>query len=114
MTDFRDQLIQLAHELEEQRESAHELWTWLPSYASTKIAHGHLEAVDMASEEAVMAEASTFLSFIASKDRTRWWSTHKEDALELFRCPCGDCEDEESSSHVTLEWLEALSSKREL
>ncbi len=59
---FRDDLLQHAHQLETERETASDLWTWLPSYHITREAHGDHATNFMPSNAEVMREATAVLS----------------------------------------------------
>lgn len=83
MSNFRDDLCSLAHDLEEERDRAHDLWTWLPSYAAAQRKHEDYAGEHFPGVESVLVEASEVLAHHAGR---------QEDLSAWQKCPCG-CED---------------------
>jgi hypothetical protein len=98
---YADMIIGLGHELADQRDKAHDLWTWLPSY---KVAERHHN--DYASEFAptvadTLTEASLFLAYMrdVNKDVSKVPREFTPEELEWFtKCPCGEDHSEVSSN----------------
>ena len=61
MNDFRNALILAAHEMEEERNRAHDLWTHLPSYRDARYKFGDYADEHMPSIADIMYEAALYL-----------------------------------------------------
>lgn len=79
-----NQLIYLGHDLEQERGAAHDLWTWLPSYAAAQRAHGDYASQHQPTNAAVAREAAALLAHIR---RPRALTPEDRD---WFSCPCGE------------------------
>jgi hypothetical protein len=59
--DFVKELVNLGNELSEEREKAHDLWTWLPSYKVAEKNHGDYASEHCPSPKDVMVEAAMYI-----------------------------------------------------
>lgn len=59
---LRDDFIRLGEELSNERNAAHDLWTWLPSYKHAQAAFGDYASEYMPSVHSIMLEAATFFA----------------------------------------------------
>lgn len=83
--------INFAHKLEQQKNAAFDLWSWLPSCEVARKHHGDYYSEHTPSIADVMQEAS--LLFAKMKNRPNEPLTEEE--REWFaRCPCGESHDE--------------------
>lgn len=83
MEVLRELLGNLGDEVEKERNAAHDLWSWLPSYHERDRHHPrHPEAVDSPSIHEVLSETLEFLCLLAGSPVQTGW----------FACPCGECE----------------------
>jgi hypothetical protein len=79
-----DQFISLGHQLSAERDSAHDLWTWLPSHKVAEKNHGDYASEFCPSVKDVMVEAAMYLAHLARPD-----VPVTPDEQEWFaRCPC--------------------------
>ena len=58
---FVKELIELGEELSSEREKAHDLWTWLPSYKVAEKNHGDYASEHCPSVKDVMTEAAMYI-----------------------------------------------------
>lgn len=85
--DFVRELVNLGQELSDERDKAHDLWTWLPSHKVAEKHHGDYASEFCPSPRDVMIEAALFVSCL--KDGTpRDYTPEEKDWFE--RCPCGE------------------------
>lgn len=86
MSDLTSQLIALGEQLSSERNAAHDLWTWLPSYAVAQRHHGDYAGEHQPSNCDVMTEAALYLGHIKHPEQPL-------DATErkwFEQCPCGE------------------------
>jgi hypothetical protein len=86
--DPKTVIIALGKTLSHEREAAHELWAWLPSYDTTRAAHSqhadtYLPQVEPPAGD-VMREAAKLLAVLFGHNATR------HEVSEWFGCLCGD------------------------
>lgn len=89
---LRDEIKRLAHQMEREDNAAHDLWTWLPSYAVATKGHGDYASNHRPSIADVMIEASTFISHGLHPT-----AEERDQAGDIYDCPCGEPHVEESS-----------------
>ena len=81
-----DAIIALGAQLSDEKSSAHDLWTWLPSYKVAEKNHGDYASEFSPSVRDIMVEAAMYISTLKDppgKEQTL-------DEKEWFtRCPCG-------------------------
>ena len=85
------QLIALGQQLSEERDAAHDLWTWLPSHKVAERFHGDYASNNCPSVKDVMVEAAMYIACL--KDNTGRVDRvgHTQEEKEWFeRCPCGE------------------------
>lgn len=82
---IEDQIISFARELEEQRESSFNLWTWLPSYREAEKYHGDYAIEHMPSVADIMKEASMYIA----DDLSPTEEDYKKHG-DWYKCPCGE------------------------
>lgn len=89
MSDIVDQMINLGQRLADERNAAHDLWTWLPSYKATQKHHGDYASNFAACPRDVMVEASMYLAFL--RDFVVARRSFTPDEAEMFEsCVCGE------------------------
>ena len=82
-----DAIVALGLQLSEEKNAAHDLWTWLPSYKVAQLNHRDYASEFCPSVKDVLTEAAMFVSCL-QKDPAKEY-TH--DEKEWFaRCPCGE------------------------
>ncbi len=98
MNNLRNALIDLGHRLAEDREAAHDLWSWLPSHKVAERHHGDYAGEFQPAEADVMREAAIYLSMLRSDDQEAWRARNKGEVEEWFEsCPCGDVHEEDEA-----------------
>lgn len=80
---MKDDLIMLAHKLEDEENAASDLWTWLPSYEVANHFHGDYASDVRPGVCDVMIEASIYLASLAG-------CCDAGDEAWFTQCPCGD------------------------
>lgn len=94
--NIREELISLGKDLEEERNEAFSLWTWLPSYQVAKKYHGDYADEYMPSIADVMKESCLYFASLKYPD-----SLTEDDKLWFTECPCGEyCEQNEKKQDV--------------
>jgi len=90
---LRDDIQRLAHNMQLEDNAAHDLWTWLPSYAAARKGHGDYATQHRPSIADVMIEAATFIGHgLHPTDAER------NEAGDTYTCPCGEVHDEVPAS----------------
>jgi hypothetical protein len=84
-----DEIIRLGHQLDEERNAAYELWSWLPSRTVAERHHGDYYANFTPSVSDILKEAAMVMAENAGHE------TSEQDRKEWFeKCPCGEgCEE---------------------
>ena len=84
-----DTIINLGHQLSEERNAAHDLWTWLPTYKVAQKHHGDYASAFAPSVRDILVEASMYFAFL--KDNALQLRAHTPDEKEWFgKCPCDE------------------------
>jgi hypothetical protein len=83
---MRSVLIELGRQLDDEQNAAHDLWTWLPSYAVARKHHGDRGMSYCPSVRDVMHEAAMYLACESRDDKIMT----DEEKEWLTRCPCGE------------------------
>lgn len=86
MSNLADQIIRLGHQLSEERNAAHDLWSWLPSHDVAVKHHGDYASNFQPSVKDVMAEAAQYFAWIKSGRGP----LTTEDTSWFNRCPCDE------------------------
>lgn len=74
-------LLDIAAEINEERERGYDLWTWLPSHRSMERVHRHHGGIPTPNLVSILAEAAAALSYLRHGTLEDW---------DLFQCPCQD------------------------
>ena len=85
---FEEMLVDFGAKICGERDAAHDLWTWLPSYTVAKKHHEDYVDEFTPSVRDVMLEASSYLA------RLRGYPESPADQETFMRCPCGETHDE--------------------
>lgn len=85
---LEDQICQLARKIEDEKNAAFDLWTWLPSYKVGQQHHGDHAGNFIPAVADIIREATLVLS------QQNGFEVSKEDRKEWFeKCPCNEgCE----------------------
>ncbi len=86
---MEQKIISFARELEEQRDSAYRLWSWLPSCKQAEKYHGDYAVEYMPKVSDIIKEASMFISHGLNPNEDQ-----VKHAGEYYECPCGEIHDE--------------------
>lgn len=90
---FKQDLIQLLRQLEDEENSADQLWTWLPSHAAAERHHGDYASEHRPSVSDVLTEAAMYFARLKEPDRP----LTLEESEWFESCPCGESHDSEKS-----------------
>ena len=81
-----DLIISLGNQLSEERNAAHDLWTWLPTYRVAQKHHGDYASEFSPSVRDIMVEAAMYFAHLKRPDVPL-----TVDEKEWFeRCPCNE------------------------
>lgn len=90
---IKQDIIRLAHDLEEERNEAFMLWTWLPSHKVVEKHHGDHGDNFTPSVSDILKEATLWLAYINSKKDNPDAPMSDEQKQWFTECPCGEaCE----------------------
>lgn len=84
---FVKELIDLGEELSKEREAAHDVWTWLPSYKVAEKHHGDYASEHCPNPRDVMVEAAMYIAMLKAPPGQE---LSLEDKEWFERCPCGE------------------------
>lgn len=88
--DPKEVVTLLARMLNDERNAASDLWTWLPSYGAACRCHGDHAGNFMPDTADIMKEAAKYFSHFKGGEHSQ------AEKSEWFSCPCGECEGPES------------------
>ncbi|HGK7311118.1 TPA: hypothetical protein ACJ51G_001096 [Aeromonas hydrophila subsp. hydrophila] len=81
----QEMIIKLGEELSEQKNSAYELWTGLPSYQAAVRGHGDYASEQCPCVSDVIKEATLFISHGLNPTPQQI-----VEASDFYQCPCGE------------------------
>lgn len=81
-----DMMIRLGDHLDKNRNSAFDLWTWLPSFKEAQKYHGDYASEHMPAEYDIMYEACRYIGDLRQGYPTK---------SDWYDCPCGEIHGEE-------------------
>lgn len=90
---LRDDIQRLAHDMAREDNAAHDLWTWLPSYAAAVKWHGDYATEHRPPIADVMIEAATYIGH-----KLHPTAEERAEAGDIYGCPCGKYHDEDASA----------------
>jgi hypothetical protein len=82
-----DSIIALGVQLSAEKNAAHDLWTWLPSYKVAQLNHRDYASEFCPSVKDVLTEAAMFVSCLQAAPGKDYTLEEKE---WFARCPCGE------------------------
>ena len=85
MSNPVDDIIRLGHDLSEAKNAAFDLWTWLPSAESAKLAHGDYYSEKCPPLDIVMKEAAYYIARLKNPNKEM-----SADERDFYSCPCGE------------------------
>jgi len=92
MNTFKNNIIELAHSLEKERDRAFDLWTWLPSHQEAVKHHGDYYCEQTPSTHDILIEAAIYIGHLKALLNNNIVLTEEQikDASEFYECPCGE------------------------